>query len=162
MASRDIRADRPEDAWERWGSVYPGLVSLNEPTVGRDLWASRFYALNLMEAGQEQAAQQVLDKCLALALQLKGDSLGLEDWIYSTQKNREKVLAENRKLVVDLHQRAELDFSGPELDFIRDDPEFQELMKIFEDDLAQQRQRIRQMERNGELSPTPGIDLSQL
>ena len=64
-----------------------------------------------------------------------------------------------RTQIVDKRQRVELHFSDPEYDIVRDRPEFQELVRIVEDDLAMQRERLLEMERNGELPPAPGVVL---
>ena len=47
-------------------------------------------------------------------------------------------------------------YAYPQFDFLRDEPEFQELMAILHANLDQQLERIREMERNGEMPPAPG------
>ena len=71
----------------------------------------------------------------------------------------DRMIRELRTQIVDNHQRAELDFYEPEYDIVRDRPEFQELVRIVEEDLARQRERLRAMERNGEMPPAPGVEL---
>jgi hypothetical protein len=42
-----------------------------------------------------------------------------------------------------------------DLDFLKGDPEYERLMKIVADDFAAQLENVREMERNGEVPPTP-------
>ena len=69
-----------------------------------------------------------------------------------------------RREIINEHGRIEESFTKdqPAYDYLRDEPEFQELMRILRDDLAKQLKRVRQMERNGELAPAPGVDLPGL
>ena len=52
-------------------------------------------------------------------------------------------------------------YKAPGFEFLWDEPEFQELMEIFHANLASQLERIREMERNGELAPAPGVVLER-
>ena len=70
----------------------------------------------------------------------------------------DEFLAHWKRQIIDNRQRAELpDFSGPDFDFINDNPEFVELMKFLEEDLAGQRDRVRELERTGAMPPAPGV-----
>jgi len=46
----------------------------------------------------------------------------------------------------------------PNLDSIRDEPEFQAMLEEVKADMAAQLARVRKMEANGELEPVPDID----
>jgi len=161
LAARDIEDGNWEIALERWRKAYPELVSAADPVVDRrNFDVALFFASNLLEAGLEYEGLQLLDKCLAVIVDLPLDSDAdfWEEWIYVRMGKKEAALDEIRSRIIDDHQRFEMGgYSGPEYDFLRDDPEFQELMQIVQDDLAAQRERVRSMERNGKMPPAPGI-----
>ena len=46
----------------------------------------------------------------------------------------------------------------PNLDSIRAEPEFQLILTRIEDDMSAQMQRIREMEKNGEIAAIPGVN----
>jgi hypothetical protein len=46
---------------------------------------------------------------------------------------------------------------NPNLESIRDTPEFQAMVAEIEADMATQLERVREMERNGELEPIPEV-----
>ena len=48
-------------------------------------------------------------------------------------------------------------YYSPAFDFLREEPEFQELMAILDADFTRQREHLREMERNGEMPPAPGV-----
>jgi len=161
LATRDIAQDQWEIALERWRQAYPELVSADEPLVDRkNLDVAVFFASNLLEAGQENEGLQLLNKCLAVALDmpLKSDSEYWASWIYVLMGDREEALAGIRRSIIDGHKGVEGSFLlRPEYDFLRDEPEFQELMQIIKTDSNEQRERILEMERNGEMPPAPGV-----
>ena len=45
----------------------------------------------------------------------------------------------------------------PVYDFVRDEPEFREIMETLRAELAVQLKRVRAMECKGELAPAPGV-----
>jgi tetratricopeptide (TPR) repeat protein len=161
LATRDIAQDQWEIALERWRQAYPELVSADEPLVDREnLDVAVFFASNLLEAGQENEGLQLLNKCLTVALDmpLKSDSEYWASWIYVLMGDRDEALAGIRRSIIDGHKGVEGSFLlRPEYDFLRDEPEFQELMQIIKTDIDEQRERILEMERNGEMPPAPGV-----
>jgi len=71
---------------------------------------------------------------------------------------KEQALDALRREIIDLHRRwGRFSFTQSEFDFLRDEPEFQRLMQIVETDITEQLERIREMERNGEMPPAPGV-----
>ena len=48
----------------------------------------------------------------------------------------------------------------PTLESLHDEPEFQAMIAEIEADMAAQRARVREMERNGELAPIPEIPVT--
>jgi hypothetical protein len=66
-----------------------------------------------------------------------------------------------RRNIVDLNRRNDAwKLEEPFLDWLRGDPAFEELTGILTADLAQQRQRIRELECSGEMPAAPGIDFT--
>jgi len=168
VGTRDIRQGRAEAALERWRLEYPLFATSDRPDVqASDLQRLLFYADNLMEAGESERAEKllnhgldVLDKRRSETFVRESAALELEQQIYAALENREETLAAVRTAIVERRN-----YSGtwmyafPMFDFLRDDPEFQELMDILRENLARQYARIQEMERNGELPPAPGVNL---
>ena len=164
----DIREGRAEKALERWRLAYPLLATSDLPVVeSTDIRPVLYYARNLMEAGETGQAEHLLNLCLdALdkwqneAFVRNGYVLEFETEIYAALRLKEETLAAMRRAIID-----QQNYSGtwmyafPPFDFIRDEPEFQELMEIFYANLARHLERIREMERNGEMPPAPGVEL---
>lgn len=162
----DIRAGQAELALERWRKAFPVLTDSEKPEIDiYNLREAMYYAANLLEVGDSVKAEQLLQGCLDALRAWQNetfvrDSLALETEleIHAAGKRRDKTLALMRRFVVD-----QQNFSGgwmfefPAFDFLRDDPEFQEIMEYFHAGLDKQLERVREMERNGELPPTPGI-----
>lgn len=161
LATRDIRENQWEIALERWRQAYPELVSTDDPVVDRgNLYTAVFFASNLLEAGEESWGQELLGKCLTVAVDmpLESDSEFWQTWIYALMRDEERTLAAMRREIIDGHKRAETGaYHSSEYDFLRDNAEFQQMLEIIDDDLAIQRERVREMERNGEMPPAPGV-----
>jgi tetratricopeptide (TPR) repeat protein len=164
LAEGDIRDGRWDQARERWGEAYPELVHADPPVVNpSNIQAAAFYAINLEQAGLGDQADSLLAQIEAVISELPPDSEWVEffrsfsaQWI---DPDPDWFIRELRKQIVDKRQRVELHFSHPEYDIVRDRPEFQELVRIVEEDLAMQRERLQAMERNGEMPPAPGVVL---
>ena len=80
--------------------------------------------------------------------------------VYGLLEQREQTLAELRRVIVEdqawIKPWQVYEDRGA-LDFLRDDPEFQRLMKIRADRYAAQLKNIREMERTGEILPAPWL-----
>ena len=77
---------------------------------------------------------------------------------YALLQDREATLAELRRMIEQEHYRYTVyrDLKTQRrLRFLQEDPEYQRLMKIIEDDLAVQLENVREMERNGEVLSPP-------
>ena len=117
------------------------LASGQEPAEGEEIPAE------LAELGAEELAQRASD---------------LEQEIYAALGLKEETLDAMRTAIIDRQN-----YSGtwmyafPQFDFLRDEPEFQELVGIMHANLGRQFERIREMERNGEMPPAPGVDLER-
>jgi len=164
LATRDIEQNRWAQARERWGQAYPELVYPEPPAVNaRNMEAAAAYATNLEQAGLTEEAKRMAELIGEVVAGLPPDSDGAKFYrsymAMVVDPDPERMIRELRTQIVDNHQRAELDFYNSEYDIVRDRTEFQELVKIVEDDLAMQRERLRAMERNGEMPPAPGVKL---
>jgi tetratricopeptide (TPR) repeat protein len=164
LATRDIEQNRWALARERWGQAYPELVYPEPPAVNaRNIDAAVAYAINLEQVGLTGEAKRMVERIGEVVAGLPPDSDSAEFYrsyiAMFVDPDPDRMIRELRTQIVDNHQRAELDFYEPEYDIVRDRPEFQELVRIVEEDLARQRERLRAMERNGEMPPAPGVEL---
>jgi tetratricopeptide (TPR) repeat protein len=166
----DIREGRVEEALERWRLAFPLFVASDRPAIdASDLRPLLYYASNLMEAGETARASSLLEQCLDVLDKWQNERfvresvvLEFEQEIYAALRFKEETLAAMRTAISDRQN-----YSGtwmyayPMFDFIRQEPEFQELMAIMQTNLARQYERIQKMERNGELPPAPGVGAPQ-
>lgn len=160
--SFDVANGQWETALERWRQAYPALVNVDEPLIDQGNMAIAFnFSYNLMEAGEKAWGRDVLGRCLEVALDLPMQ-VEIDYWlsqIYVLMEDREKTLDIMRN---DKTGNPE-EYLARQFDFLRDDPEFQELMQELEDmpvqdELAPQRERVLEMQHNGEMPPAPGIE----
>jgi len=164
----DIRQGRAEKALERWRLAYP-LLATDHPVVeATDIRPVLYYASNLMDAGETGRAERLMNQCLDALDKWQNETfvrtsivLEFEQEIYAALRLKEETLAAVRTAIVDRQNYSgNWMYAFPPFDFIRDEPEFQALMAILHANLAQQYERIREMERNGELPPAPGVELN--
>jgi tetratricopeptide (TPR) repeat protein len=168
LASDDIAQGRWDVALERWRKAYPELVSAHDAEVNRKNYVTaQFFASNLLEAGLENDGLRLLEKCLDVLEDLRRyDESGDGDWLYwwtsihALMQDQEATLAGLRQMIVENHQRSEPSwYSSPAFDFLKDDPEYLGILDLLHADLDAQRERLREMERNGEMPPAPGVNL---
>ena len=125
------------------------------------------YSELLLEMGEEELAKHLLNGCLKVLDDRVRESTMREPFlseqqgqVYAALGMRREALDALRRQIIDGKWRVTpIWFDLGIYDFIRDDPEFQELMSIVHTDLAEQRARVRAMECNGELAPAPGVEL---
>ena len=121
------------------------------------------YALLMEDAGDHEKAARLFDRIIAFADAACAE--GIEDYCalgwnpYAIVGDRERTLEALRDHVVESHVRQNnYTLDDPSLDWLRDDPEFRELMELLQDDLAEQRAWIIEKECTGEMPPAPGIE----
>ena len=79
--------------------------------------------------------------------------------VYLGIRDRERTIAALRNEIVDRRDREyNAEFDDPGLDWLRDDPEFVEIMRALQDDLAKQRAWVTEKECAGEMPPAPGVE----
>ena len=166
----DIREGNAEVALERWRHAYPVLTSSDHPEIDKNnLRGAMYYAGNLMEAGETRQAEYLLQLCLDALHKWQNEAfvresilLNFEQEIHAAWKRKEETLAAMRRAIVDnRNYSGSWMYKAPGFEFLWDEPEFQELMEIMHANLASQLERIREMERNGELAPAPGVVLER-
>jgi len=160
----DIRNERWGEARRRWGEAYPELVHPDDPVVTpANIDAALWYSANLKQAGYGEEANRLIARCREVVAGLPPDSdlaRTVREFLPDdVEPDPEQMLRDLREAIVERRKRAEIDLSRPEFDPIRQRPEFEELARILEDDLAWQRERLRELERNGQLPPAPGVVL---
>jgi tetratricopeptide (TPR) repeat protein len=168
LGFRDIEAGRSEEALDRWQRAYPTITARESQLADDfDFCDALFYAQNLKEAGEIEWAMNLTNGCLdELNRQIEESSI--RQWevddiapeILATLGQKNETLEAMRRSIVDGHHRmTPIWYSLPHFDFVRDEPEFQELMDILHADLAEQLKRVREMECNGELAPAPDVEI---
>lgn len=170
LQEKYIRNDQPEKALELYLETYPDLHKPYELLSDADeMWRVIEYAGLLVRVGEEEKARLLLQRILERIDEecRPGGATGsfLCDWTYVVHaylRDKDKTLAELRRLIVEKQQRMYyrewycFDHSPyGELDFLKGDPEYERLMDIVRNDFASQLERVREMERNGEIPPTP-------
>jgi len=166
VTNRDIEKGNLELALERWRRADPIMVDNDDWVANTDnMHGTLFFAQILMGVGEKERAQRLMQSCLEVVSNWKQDPSmressvwEIEPEIYASLNLKEETLAAMRRSIVDGHYRAvPVWYKLPVYDFIKDDPEFQQLMEILHTDLAEQLKRVREMECNGELAPAPGV-----
>ena len=164
----DIRDGRAELALERWRHAYPVLTSSDHPAIDENnLREAMYYAGNLMEAGETRQAEYLLQMCQDALRKWQNETFVRESVVFEFEmeihaagKRKEETLAAMRRVIVGKQNYSgSWMYKAPGFEFLWDDPEFQELMDIFHANLARQLEHVREMERNGEMPPAPGMDL---
>ena len=168
---RDVRSGQTEQALRRYQEVHPQLTKLDDLVIdGASFESAVMYSWLLVESGDEVLAGQLLERSIALLNEIcsgKGTGAQIKQlcnlkWaVHSLLNQRQETLAELRRMIIEDHIRLDFGMNRFDkspygtLDFLKDDPEFQHLMKIVNDDLAVQLERVREMERNSEIPPPP-------
>jgi tetratricopeptide (TPR) repeat protein len=167
LGSRDIESGQVELALDRWQRAYPDLVSNKTLVVDDSNWGEAlFFAENLKEAGATEWAMHLATgylehykKWVKESSPRQWEMDDIEPELYATLGWKRETLDAMRRSIVDGHHRmTPIWYTLPAYDFIRDEPEFKELMDVLHSDLAEQLRRVRQMECNGELAPAPGVE----
>ena len=169
-----FRKGEPQHALELYLDTYPYLHQPYELISDVDeLFRVTEYAGLLVRVGDEETARPLLqrlqeitdEECPPERANTRPDDCGLAYVVHAYARDKDKTLAELRRLIVDEQRRTyfrewyRFDHSPyGELDFLKGDPEYERLMKIVADDFAAQLERVREMERNGEIPPLPHFE----
>ncbi len=160
MLLRDdlVRAGRYVEARALFEEWFPELLSEREPTVdARNYLAAIDLALILSSTGEGERAHLLLDRSLQQIQ--RRPRLGRRGyWIadvqlYALQGEKRKALSALRR-AIDEGWRAQwwyLLHHKPDLEPLHGDPEYQAMVEEIRADMAAQLERVREMERRGEL-----------
>jgi TolB-like protein/Tfp pilus assembly protein PilF len=166
LRDRDLRAGRYAQARARYEAAFPEVLNENEPEIdGTNYGAAINLALILSATGERDRADVLLESSLAFIETIH--RLGFEgSWIsdvqiYALQGRTAEALGELRE-AIDSGWRSLWWYylkHDMNLDSIRDEPEFQAMVKEIETDMAEQLERVREMGHYGELASAPGVEI---
>jgi tetratricopeptide (TPR) repeat protein len=168
-----LQAGEPEQAWAFYRRGAPETLAWGEAVLAGeeiesdDLFAERrdpvLYVWLLLQIGQEEKARALLhrmaefldQKCAGTTTaQRRGPTFHEcrnQPTLHGFLGQRDETLAALRRAIIDdSWAYPPAGFYGA-LDFLQDDPEYLEIMQVLENRLAVQRERVRALERNGEL-----------
>jgi TolB-like protein/Flp pilus assembly protein TadD len=157
IRDHELRAGRYAAARALYEENYPELLQDEKPEINpSNIGLAIDLALVLSQTGEQERANLLLN----LALQYIGSETGLAGaQIYALQGEKIKALASLRQ-TIDKHRwdwgawwyYAEY---SPNLDSIRNEPEFQTMMAEIRADMAEQLARLQELDANGEFAPIP-------
>jgi Flp pilus assembly protein TadD len=163
-ARADTPAGRYAEARALYEKSHPGLLNEGNPTVDGSNWGAAIdLALVLSNTGEQEQADLLLNRSFQLIQTLP--RLGrLGYWIadvriYALRGDKQKALSALRQAIDEgwrVPWRYFLEHDSA-LESLHDEPEYQEMVAEIEADMAAQLERVREMERNGELEPIPEL-----
>ncbi len=157
----DLVTGRYIEAQDRYLKAFPALLTDENMSIdGSNYWPAINLALVLQKTGDQDRAKLLLEKSLAFIETIPR----LGDWgywsadfeIHALQGKVEQALA-TMEDAVQKGWRYRWWFAerNPNLDSIRNQPEFQAMMDMIRADMAAQLARVQEMEARGELEPIP-------
>jgi len=165
LRSHAIRADRYSDAVALFEKIAPELVHDDNPEVestGAYLDAINL-ALVMSGSGEERRAEQLLDRSLEYIRSIPRGGLDgywiADVQIYALQGKTKDALAALREAIDDGWRTLWWYYleRDPNLASIRGEPEFHAMLEGVRADMATQLERVREMQRNGELASIPEL-----
>jgi hypothetical protein len=144
--------------------LFPSCCPSGDPEVDlRNYRAAINLALILSRTGEQEQADLLLDRGLQQIQ--RRPRLGEQGYriadvqVYALRGEKQKALSALRQAIdegwrVDWWYQLKL---KPDLELLHDEPEFQAMIAEIEADMAEQLERVREMERNGELEPIPEV-----
>jgi TolB-like protein/DNA-binding winged helix-turn-helix (wHTH) protein/Tfp pilus assembly protein PilF len=163
LRNSEVRAGRYFEARALYEELFPELLSERDPRVDlRNYRAAIDLALILSRTGEQEQADLLLNRSLQQIQRRprfgrRGYDIA-DVQIYALQGEKQKALSALRD-AIDEGWRAEWwwRLRKPDLESLHDEPEFQAMVAEIEADMAAQLERVREMERNGELEPIPEV-----
>jgi tetratricopeptide (TPR) repeat protein len=166
FAQNDIRNGHSESGLDRFRTAFPDASRKDVTVDFTNLKLVNEFATLLDMAGHHAEARHRWQRCVEFLRDFYVENTNTNKcpdcWqTYARLQLREETLAGMRRNIVDLNRRNDAwKLEEPFLDWLRGDPAFEELTGILTADLAQQRQRIRELECSGEMPAAPGIDFT--
>ena len=164
----ELSAGAAADARALYQTHYPALLNDNEPVIDRTNYRQAIdLALALAKTGEQDRADYLLDHSLAFIqgiprLSFFGYQI-VDVQIYALQGKTEAALTALRQAIDEGWRQFWWYYAehNPNLDSIRNEPEFQAMMEEVKADMAAQLERVREMERNGELELIPKLSATE-
>jgi hypothetical protein len=159
----ELREGRYTDALSLYEQTYPEVLK-DDPKIDGSNWQPAIdVALVLSETGERGQANLLLIRSLRHIQTLPRLGIGgygfADAQIYALQGDKQKALSALRQAIDEGYHflwRYFLKYD-PTLESLHDEPEFQAMVAEIEADMAAQLERVREMERNGELEPIPDV-----
>jgi TolB-like protein/Flp pilus assembly protein TadD len=162
VRNAELKADRAAEARALYQTHYPALLNDNKPVIDLTNYRQAIdLALVLTKAGEQERADDLLDRSLAFVqgmFRLGTRGSGIADvQILALQGKSEAALTAFRQAVDEGWRQfwwyyAEHD---PNLDSIRNEPEFQAMMEEIRDEMTEQLERVHEWAASGQLAPNP-------
>jgi len=160
LRNDDVRAGRMDDACARYEQAYPAFAGGNELQINRtNLRVAIDYALVLDKSGNQKRANALLDCCMSFIRTIP--RMGQEGYwisdsaIYSLRGDTKAALTVLRE-AIDQGWRASWWYHlkhDPNFDAIRDEPDFQAMVREIEADMIEQLAQIHEWAANSEFAP---------
>ncbi len=164
IGNHELRAGRYSEARALYEKKHPELLNEGDPKV--EFWNYRVaidLASVLFKTGEEERANLLLNRSsqhIETVPRLSWSGYGISDVkIYAIRGDKKKALSALRQAVDEGWRSMWWYFLklDPNLESIRNTPEFTAVIAEIEADMAEQLARVREMERNGELEPIPEL-----
>ncbi len=164
IRDHELRAGRYADARALYDENYPVLLNDEKPEIAfRNFRPAIDLALVLSRTGEQERANLLLNLALQFIRTMPTGGFwysgyGIADvQIYALQGDNRKALSSLRQ-AIDKGWRFRWWYDlkhDLNLESIRDEPEFQAMMREIEADMAEQLARVREWDANGKLAPIP-------
>jgi tetratricopeptide (TPR) repeat protein len=169
LRDHELRAGRYAEARALYGKRHPELLNEGDPTVAGLNWMAAIdLAMVLSKTGEQEHADLLLNRSLRYIQTLPRLGVGgywIDDVrIYALRGDKQKALSALRQAIDEGWRNAWRYFLKHDsaLESLHDEPEYQAMVAEIEADMAAQLERVREMERRGELvlpaeptAPTP-------
>jgi tetratricopeptide (TPR) repeat protein len=160
----EMRAGLYREARAAFEKIAPELLNEDSPEIGDSNYRAAIdLALILSEMGEHERADWLLKTSLQHIQRiprLGGGGYRVADvQIYALQGDKQKALSALQRAIDEGWRHFWWYFLkyDPILESLHDEPEFQAMVAEIEADMAAQLERVREMERNGELEPIPEL-----
>jgi TolB-like protein/Tfp pilus assembly protein PilF len=164
LRDHELRAGRYSEARALYEKTHPELLNEGDPTVdGSNWWAAIDLALVLSKTGEQEHADLLLNRSfqhIQTFPRLVSSGYGIADvLIYALRGDKQKALSALRQAIDEGWCDSWWYFLEHDsaLESLHDEPEYQAMIEEIEADMAAQLERVREMERNGELEPIPEL-----
>jgi TolB-like protein/Tfp pilus assembly protein PilF len=158
LRDQELAAGRYREARALYEPLFPELLSERDPEVDlRNYRAALDLALILFRTGERERAERLLERSVESIQKrprLGFFGSGIADvQLYALRGERQKALSALRQ-AIDAGWRRDWWYwlqKKPDLEPLHDEPEFQAMLEEVRADMAAQLERVREMERRGEL-----------